>query len=186
MDLVVGEFRQDRRAFLGGVGAAFRDLDGVLQSLGQIGEKGRHLVGGLQIVLRSEAAAGFLLVDISALGDADQRVMGLVHVGLREINVVGGDQGQTQRIGHLDMAAFGRTFGLGILPALARMALQLDIEPVGIGGGEAFQKRLGLDALPRLQQAADGSVGAAGEADEAIGMGLQLLGRHMRQRSVAP
>ncbi len=84
------------------------------------------------------------------------------------------------------MAAFGRLFGLGILPALAGMALQLDIEPVGIGAGEAQHQRLGLAGLPGLQQPPDGAVGAAGQADEALGMGFKFVRRDMGKRAVAP
>ncbi len=111
--------------------------------------------------------------------------MRLVHVGLGEIDIVGGDQRQVHRIGHLDMAAFGRLFRLGILTALAGMALQLDIEPVGKGRGKPQHQRLGLRDLPGLQEPPDGAVRAAGEADEAVGMRLELLGRDMRQSPVA-
>ena len=43
LDLVVGEARQDRVALADLEGAAAGDLDRVLQRLGQVGEKRRHL-----------------------------------------------------------------------------------------------------------------------------------------------
>ena len=83
LDLVLGEARQDRLAPGGAIGAAAGDLDGVLHRLGQVGEQRRHLVGALEAVLGGQAAARLLLVDVGAVGDAEQGVVGLVHGGVR-------------------------------------------------------------------------------------------------------
>ena len=134
--LVIGEFRQDRGVLLDREGAATGDLDGVFQGLGEVGEEGAHLGFGLEIVLRGQAAAGLLLVDIGALGDADQRVVGLVHLGLREVDVVGGDQRQAELIGEVDGAAFGQGLDFGKLRRRGR-------------GGAAARRRAGRGRSPR-------------------------------------
>ncbi len=106
-----------------------------------------------------------------------KRVMRLVHGGGGEIDVVGRDQGQVQRIGQLDKPALGPGLGLGQTAALAGMALQLDVKPVGIGPREAFQQRLRLGQLRALQQPPQRPLGAAGQADQPLGMALQLRRR---------
>jgi hypothetical protein len=129
LHLVLGETRQDRVALGHPEGAAPRDLDGVGHRLGQVGEQRRHLGGRLEVVLRGQPPPRLLLVDVGAVGDADERVMRLEHLGLREIHVIGGDKRQVHGIGHLDEAALGLRLGLGQRPALPRMPLKLDIEP---------------------------------------------------------
>ena len=76
LDLVVGEARQDRLALLRAEGAAAGDLDGARHRLGQVGEERDHLVLGLEAVLGGQPAARLLLVDVGAVGDAEQRVVG--------------------------------------------------------------------------------------------------------------
>lgn len=136
-------------------------------------------------MLRGEAAARFLLVDVGPFRDADQRVVRLEHLRPREIDVVGGNQRQAERVGHLDMPAFGQPLGRGVVPAIAGVALKLHVEPFREGGGEAPQHRLRLGALPGLEMPAHRPVGPAGEADDARRMVLQLFQRNMRQRPVA-
>ena len=162
-------------------GAAAGDLDGVLHRLWQVGEQHRHVLGRLEVVLRGQAAAGLRLVHIGLFGDADQRVMGLEHVGLGEIHVIGGHQRQGFRIGQVDQPAFGRGLGRHQLAVLAGMALQFDVEPGRKGPVQAVGKRIGLVALPLRDQQAQRTGGAAGQADQTLGMGAQLVQRHMRQ-----
>ncbi len=104
-NLIIGKFRQDRIAPVRHKGTALGDLDGVFQRLGQIGEQHRHFLRCLEIMLRSQAAARLLLVDIGPFRDADHRVVRLIHLGLGEIDVVGRNQWQVHLIGHLDQAA---------------------------------------------------------------------------------
>ena len=132
-------------------------------------------------MLRGQAAARLLLVNIGALGDADQRVMRLIHLRFREIDVVGRHQGQTHLIGKFDMPAFGPRLGFGQTAALARMALQLDIKPLRIDRRQPLQDRAGLGALPGCQQAAQGTIRPAGQADQPLGMVGQFVQSHLRQ-----
>ena len=104
-DLVIGEFWQDRIPPIGHKGTALRDLDRVFQSFRQIGKQHRHFLRRLEVMLRRQAAARFLLIHICPLRDADHRVMGLIHLRLGEIDVVGGNQGQVHLIGHFHQAA---------------------------------------------------------------------------------
>ncbi|KPQ09879.1 MAG: hypothetical protein HLUCCA09_02175 [Rhodobacteraceae bacterium HLUCCA09] len=183
--LVVGKAWQDRVARLGAVMAAPRDLHRVLQRLGQVGEERGHLFGRLEVVLRCQHPAGRRLVDIGALADADQRVVRFVHARLREIDVVGGHQRQVAGVGDLDMAALRQPLGLG-QPVFAGVALQLDVKARGEGGGEAGHQRLGLRPLARSQQAPHRAVGAAGEADDALRVALELVDRHAALLPVVP
>ena len=73
------EFRQDRIALLRPEGAAARDLDRVLERFRQIGELRRHFGGGFEAMLARQAAA-VVLADEGAVGDAEQRVVRLVHI----------------------------------------------------------------------------------------------------------
>mmetsp|Transcript_23472 Transcript_23472/g.41275 ORF Transcript_23472/g.41275 Transcript_23472/m.41275 type:complete len:357 (+) Transcript_23472:1523-2593(+) len=137
LHLVIGKFGQDRIAAVTHKRAATRDFNRVFNSLRQVGKQRHHLGLRLEIVLRGQSAARLLLVDIGAVRDADQRIMALIHVRLGEIDVICGHQWQVHRIGHLDKAALRQSLGLG-LSALARMALQLHIEPVLKGCGQTI------------------------------------------------
>ena len=135
-------------------------------------------------MLRGQPPARVLLIDVGALGDADQRVMRLVDLGLGEIDVIGGDQRDALGIGHLDMPALADLLGLG-QPVLARVALQLDVEPVAEGRSQPVHQHLGLAALSGAQQPAHRTIRPAGEADHVFRMLRQLLHRHMRHLPVA-
>ena len=101
-------------------------------------------------MLRGQAAARLLLVNIGAFRDADQRIMGLVHVCLWEVDVIGGNQWQPHRIGHLDKAAFGRALALGRQATRPGVALQLDIQPVAKNLGKSLHQCLCLWGLRGL------------------------------------
>ena len=107
------------------------------------------------------AAVG--LGDDAALGDGDQRIVGVVVLALGEVRLVGGHERNVAGIGELDQRAFG--------DALARraVALQLHVKPVAeqflqrraAGGGE-----VGLAGQDRgVERAAR----PAGERDQAVG-----------------
>ena len=92
------EARQDRRLRARAKRAALRDLDRRRQRLRQIGEQRRHFGAGLEPMLGRElAAVGFR--DHAPLGDADQRVVGLVVLRVREERLVGGDERNALAIG---------------------------------------------------------------------------------------
>ena len=106
LHLVIGELGQDGLALIGGKGAAAGDLDRVFQGFWQVGEEGGHLGLGFEIMLGGQTAPRLALVNISALGDADHGVMGQIHLGLGEIDVIGGNQGQAHIIGQIDHRGF--------------------------------------------------------------------------------
>ena len=62
--------------------------------------------------------------DDAALGNADQRVVGLIVLDGGEIGLVGRDQRNALVVGELDQRRFGLTLGGHA------MALQFDVEPV--------------------------------------------------------
>ena len=105
------------------VSAAARDLDGVLERLGQIGEQRRHLRAGLEVMLGAQPAA-LVDGDIAPFGDADQRVMRFEILLRGEIRFVGGDDRQVEVVSKIEQLRLDR-------PLLRQaVALQLDIEPV--------------------------------------------------------
>ena len=106
LHLVIGELGQDGLALIGGKGATAGDLDRVFQGFWQVGEEGGHLGLGFEIMLGGQTAPRLALVNISALGDADHGVMGQIHRGLGEIDIVGGNQWQAQFIGQIDHRGF--------------------------------------------------------------------------------
>ena len=85
------EARQDRLFGARPERAALRDLDRRGQRLRQIGEQRGHLGAALEIMLGGELAA-VGLGDDAALGDGDQRVVGVVVLALGEVRLVGGDE----------------------------------------------------------------------------------------------
>ena len=96
-----------------------------------------------------------------ALGDADQRVMRGIIVGLGEIRLVGGDQRHFEAVGEFDQALLGLAF-VG-----RAVALQLDVEAVAEQRLEPLDLLGGEAALPGQQRVVDGPARAAGEADQA-------------------
>ena len=155
-------------------GAALGDLDGVGQRLRQVRKQLGHLLGGLEEVLARQAAA-LVLRDVGALGDAQQRVVRLVVVGRGEIDLVGGDDRQPSSIGEVEQR------GLGLDLVLEAVALDFDIEPVAedlLQHLQALERHL---LLPLAQGLADGSIGAAGQRDQAGAMGFEPLDLDVRR-----
>ena len=107
----------------GRIRAALGDLDGRGERLRQIGEQRHHLGAGLEAVLDGELAP-VGLAEHAPLGDAEQRVVGLVVVDGREERLVGGDERHALGVGEVDQRRLdGALLGEAV-------ALQLDIEPV--------------------------------------------------------
>ena len=97
--------RQQRLARLHHHRAAPRDRERVVAGLRQVGEQHAHVGRGLEPVLRRDAAA-IRFRQQAPLGDAQQRVVRLVHVGRGEVAVVGGDQRDAGGIGQRDQPGF--------------------------------------------------------------------------------
>ena len=167
------EARQDGRDGARAVGAAAGDLHRRGNGLGQIGEQGRHFAGGLETVLRRQAAA-VLLHDIGAVGHAEQRVMGFVVILVEEEHLIGGDDRQVVVEGRVEQHRLGDPFLAGAV------ALQFDIEPSGEGLGQLQRQRAGRVLLAGDRQPVDRAIGSAGEGDQPVGVAGQRLERHMR------
>ena len=151
-DIAAGKARQDRVAVLGIVGAAQRDLDGVVDRFRQIGEQPCHIGLAAQEIVRCQPAA-VVGGDDRAFGNGDQRVMRVIVVAGGEERLIGGDQRQIMDIGKID-----RRFLDGAV--IAGDAVQLDIEPVAKQRLERQQPRFGEIAAILLQ--APGRSGRAG------------------------
>ena len=169
-----GELRQDRLAHDRPERATLGDLDGGGERLRQVGEQPGHLGAGLEAVFGGELPPSGL-GDQPALGDADQRVMGLVVVGGREQRLVGRDQRQTLGVGEVDEGPLGGAF-LG-----GAMALQLDVEPVAEQPHERLAARRGERRLPGHDRAVERPTGAAGERDHAVAVVLEPSQLEMRR-----
>ena len=78
--------------------------------------------------------AAVFLRNIRAVGDAQKRVVRLVHVGLSEMHVVGGDERQIFGVGQFDDRLFRGPFFGQTVP------LQFDIEPVAEDGFQPVQQ----------------------------------------------
>ena len=168
-----GEARQDRIALVDHEGAAARDIERVVASLGKIGEKRPHLMGRLEPVLARDPAA-LVLTDEGAVGDAEQSVVRLVHLRLGEVGVVGRHQRHVMLIGEGDELRLGQ--GLG----LQAVALQLHIEAVAEDPVHFGERRPPLGHLSGGHQRIDRSVPAAGQQDQALGVLGHLRPRHGR------
>ena len=182
--LVIGEARQDRLVPGHGKGAASGDFDGVFNRFGQVGEQDRHFLGRFEIVVRRQPAARLGLVDIGALGDADQRVMGLEHRRLGEIDIVGRNQRQFQQIGKADECVLGRGLGFHQLARFVLVTGQFDIKPVAKRLMQAAQTGLGSGQIAGADQLADGALGGPGQQDQTGGMLGQFGLGHMNGLAV--
>ncbi len=160
------EPRQDRLARHRAERAALRDLDGGGQCLRQVGKLRRHLRAGLEAVLDGEVAA-VRLPQHAPLGDAQQRVVGLVVFDGGEARLVGGDERNALGVGEIDERGFDS--------ALLReaMALQLHIEAVAESGEQRIDARGGQMRLARGDDAVDRAVRSAGQADQPVRMAFE-------------
>ncbi len=167
------EVGQDRRSGLGHHRAAPGDHQRIVERLGQVREQCAHLRGGLEAVVRRQPRA-VGRAEILALGDAHQRVVRLVHVGVGEEGLVGRDQRQVLGIGEVDQAALDTPF---LLHAVAR---QLDVEPVPEGALEPLGQLGRRRGLAVGEQPPDRPGRAAGEQDQPLAVLFQRFQRHVR------
>ena len=165
--------RQDRIDRLRAVGAAPGDHQGVVDRLGQVREQRPHFLGRLEAVVRRQAAP-VGLAEVGPVGDAKQRVVGLVHAHIGEVDVVGGDQRKVVAVGEIDQSVLDlRLFGQIV-------AHDLDIEAsfehplVHLEGGF----RLRHSAL--AEQTPDGACRTADERDQAARVAVEVLEGDLR------
>ncbi len=143
------------------IGAAARHLRGVGDRLGKVGEAGRHLGSGREVVLGGDLSP-IVHGEIAARRDAQQRVVGLVQVGRGEVGLVGRHQRQAARVGLLDQPAFG--LALGVEP----VALKLHVEAVAERRGEPVEQRGRLLAPAGDHEAVERAVRPAGQRDQSV------------------
>ena len=166
--VIVGKARQDGIARLHAVGAAQGDLDGVLDRFRHVGEQGRHFLLALEIMLGCQPAT--LLGDQHfALGDADQCVMGRVVVRLGKVGFVGGNKRHFELEGEIDEPLLRLALGRRAVP------LEFDVEAIAEHRLETFDLLGGKAPLASQQRVVDGTLWAAGEADEACRMRTEII-----------
>ncbi len=122
-----------------------------------------HLVGTFEIVLGCQAAA-IVLVEVTAFGNAEQRVVCLEVLAVGEVALVGRDERQVLVVGDIDELRLD-----GFLLGQA-VALELDVEAVA----EDVLERLNAGCRNRCviigDRLVDGAVRAARERDQPLGV----------------
>ena len=107
-------------------------------------------------------------------GDAQHRVVRLVHVRFGEIGGVGRHQRQVARIGEIDQCRFGALLGRIAAPC------QFDIEPVGEQRLQTVEQGLGMALLAFGKQPRDRAFARTGEGDQAVGTAIEVADPDMR------
>ena len=149
--------------------AAPGDLYRVLECLGQIGEQLRHLLGALQVLLRAVTTLAPRIVEGPSVVNADASLVSLeVRLG-QKAHVVGRDhrQAQLRRQRH-------RQGDVGLL-ALAAGPGELEIVAVGKRPRPVCGQTLRTRLVTFQQQLPDVAFPAAGQHQQAVGVGEQLL-----------
>src|SRR5690606_24427808 len=157
------EGRQPALAQLDLEAAAARDLERVLERLRNVGEERRHLVLGLEVLLRGEMLRPALVAKHVALGDANARLVRLELRALEELHGVRGDDRQSRAPRELHRARDER---LGVRSAVA---LQLKVVAPGKERGPAPCETLGRLVLLREKRLPDVARRRAREGDEPVG-----------------
>ena len=163
------KIRQDRLAGAHPIGAAHGDFHGGGQGIRQVVEELGHFGAGLEAVARSELAAA-LVRNEAPLGDGEQRVVGVVIVGLGEERFVGGHDREAVGIGEPDQLALHHALviepvaqDLHVEPVLAESLFQLGETAGGELDTSAAQGRI------------EGAGGATRQSDEAFRVLRQCL-----------
>ncbi len=131
-------------------------------------------------MLRRQTAARLLLVNVSTFRDANQRIMRLVELRFRKINIIRGNQRDFLGIGHFDKATLRQPLCLR-QTAIAGVALQFHVKPVLIDLLQPVHQRLSLWPLPLPQKPPNGAIGAARETDQSRTELRQFIDRDLRQ-----
>ncbi len=161
-----GKARQQRLAGQRTIGTALGDLECRGQRFGNIGEQHRHFGPGLEAMIRRQLVA-IGLGDQPAAGDAQQRVMGFIIVGGREIRLIGRHQRQALAIGQIDQRRLGAAL------AVEAVALQLDIQPVTEQLRQALTANGSQGRLIGIDRKRNWALRTAGQGDQALGLALQ-------------
>ena len=168
------EARQDRRLHPRAKRAAPCDLDGRGDRLGQVVKEASHFRARLEPVLGRELAPiGFRCEP--SLGDADERVVGLVVVLVRKERFVSGDERNAARIGQRDQRRLSAAFGA------AAVALQLDVEPIAEQALERRATGLREIALSGGNRRVERAARPASQSNQTLGLALQPGKPHMRR-----
>ena len=109
------------------------------------------------------------LGDQAPAGDAQQRVMGFVIVGGREIRLVGRHQRQALGVGEIDQT------GLDAALLVDAVALQLDIEPVAEQARQPVAARCREACMIGGERQRDRPVRAAGQRDHVLGVSPRAI-----------
>ena len=151
--------RQDRRPRVRHVGTALRDDERVRDRLGQIGEQFAHFFRRLEIMFgRDPPPVGPRHGRPGS--DAHQRIMRFIHAPVGEKDLVGRDQGDIVRVGHLDKGRFDLLFVQLAVPH--QFNIQAAIEQLL----QPHQHFLRSRPLTFDQQAADRTADPTGQCDQ--------------------
>ena len=164
VDLRGREVRQVRLAQRQAQVAAPRDLHGVGQRRGQVGEQLAHLRLRLEVLFPREAAHPLRVAQQLALGDADPGLVRLEVLGLEELHRVRGH--------HRQSAGRRQPHGgahVGLVRGAAG-ALQLQVEAAREQLGEVRGDRGCAPLVARQQRLPDGAGVGAGQRDQAVGV----------------
>lgn len=135
---------------------------------GEVGEEGRHMLGGNEVSAVVDGEEGAGLIEVRVVSEAGEDVEGGAGGGSGVEDAVGGEEREGGGGGEVDEGAVD-----AILAAPA-MALDLDEEVVGAKGGlEAFDDFGGWNGTTG-QGATEWAFLVAGERDEAFGVGGEL------------
>ena len=181
-DLVLGKTRQYGVVFGRREGAAACNFNGVLKRFWQISEERRHFGRRLEVVLLGQTAPRLGLIDIGALGDANQGIMRLVHFGLVEIDVICRNQRKGKVVGQIDAWSFGHRFGFGQCAAFLRVTLKLDVKAVRKRGRQTLCDAAGILGFGGAKRAANRAIRATGKTDQPIRMRFNFFERHLWER----
>ena len=119
-------------------------------------------------------APPLVLRDVGPIGDAQQRIVCLVVVGLGEVDLVGRNDRQRAAVGKLEQ----RRLRLDLV--LEAMTLDLDVEPVAENSLQRLQALEGDLVLALAQRFADRPVGSARQRDQALAVRFEALDLDVR------
>ena len=168
-----GEARQDRCQRPRSKGAAFGNLNARRQRLRQIGEQRRHFRAALEAMLGGELAA-LAFGDEPALGDAQQRIVGLVILAAGEERLVGGHERNAAGVSKLDQSRLRRAFGRHAV------TLQFDIEAITKQPLQVFAARHDECALAGADRRVERTVDSATERNQSAGLAGEPVELKMR------
>ena len=172
------EIRQNGLASTRTIRAAPRDLDRARKRLRQIGEHLGHGLGALEGMLWRQAAA-VVLIEIAALGNAQQRVVCLVVFRIPEIALVGRDERQILVVGDVDELRFDELLARDAMP------LKLDIETIAEDVLELLHARCRDGTVVIRKGFVDRAVRTAGQYDQALGMLRYVADPGIRRLAIA-